>query len=130
LFVHFKTLTISVFNEAPLVESVIRDDKSHCCSLKNLPHIYLQGYAAGFPIVIPTTVSRLRSRQLLDHLLDGNYLDAAGTKALTAELLTYNSDLQLLGYVRFAFRWTAHGQVEGEPQALPFHLGCNLIGYS
>lgn len=73
----------------------------------------LQGYAAGFPVLLPTGVSALRASQLVTHLLDGNYLDSQRSKAMTAELLTYNPDLQLLGYMRGSFAWASHGQVEG-----------------
>jgi hypothetical protein len=76
----------------------------------------LQGYAAGFPIVLPTSVSQNRSQVLLTHLLDGNYLDALGSKTLNAELLLYNPDLLVLGYMKGTFVWTAHGQVEGQYQ--------------
>jgi hypothetical protein len=75
--------------------------------------VVLQGYSAGFPVLLPVGVSALRAQQLVGHLLGGNYLDAAGSKALSAELLTYNPDLQLLGYAAGSFTWTRHGAVEG-----------------
>jgi hypothetical protein len=77
----------------------------------------LQGYSPGFPVLLPVGVSALRAQQLVGHLLDGNYLDAAGSKGLRAELLVYNPDLQLLGYAAASFTWTRHGQVEGEARA-------------
>jgi hypothetical protein len=76
-------------------------------------HVMLQGYAPGFPLLLPVGVSALRAQQLVGHLLDGNYLDGTGSKGLSAELLTYNPDLQLLGYASGSFTWTRHGAVEG-----------------
>jgi hypothetical protein len=78
----------------------------------------LQGYPRGFPLLLPVGVSAQRAQQLVGHLLDGNYLDDAGSKALSAELLTYNPDLQLLGYVAGSFTWTKHGAVEGRGRAV------------
>ncbi len=50
---------------------------------------------------------------MVQMLMDGNYLDKR-TKGLTAELLTYNSDLRVLGYAKMEFRWQADGTVSGE----------------
>lgn len=72
-----------------------------------------QGYDPGFPVLLPVDISASRAQQLVTHLLDGNYLDGQRSKGMTAELLTYNPDLQLLGYVRGDFYWTEYGQVIG-----------------
>ena len=90
----------------------------------------MQGYAAGFPVVLPTSVSKSRLNLLLTHLMDGNYLDALGSKTLTAELLLYNGDLRVLGYIKGTFDWKAHGQVEGEAkQQLQEHPSALLTPY-
>jgi hypothetical protein len=76
--------------------------------------LLLQAYPAGFPILIPTAVSRSRAQQLLLSLADGNYLDAGGTQDLSVQLLAYNAELKLLGFTHMAFDWTAHGQIQGK----------------
>lgn len=72
-----------------------------------------QGYPAGFPVLLPAAVSNDRVRQLVDFLMDGNYLDAAGSRQLTAELLSFNPNLRVLGYLQLQFAWQAHGAITG-----------------
>jgi len=49
----------------------------------------------------------------MQYLLDGNYLDTS-TRQLTAEMLTYNADLQVLGYTRATFDWQRDGAIKGQ----------------
>ena len=74
----------------------------------------LQAYPPGFPVLVANAVSRSRAQQLLQSLVDGNYLDAGGSQDLRVQLLVYNAELKLLGFVQMLFAWTAHGEIEGE----------------
>jgi hypothetical protein len=73
----------------------------------------VQGYPNGFPVLLPVKLSQHRSAAALQYLLDGNYLDKSKSKALTAELLTYNADLRVLGYSKLTFTWQQNGAVKG-----------------
>lgn len=82
-------------------------------SLTNvLPLLGLQGYPSGFPVLLPNSLSQQRSTALLQYLLDGNYLDKQ-TRQLTAEVVTYNAGLRVLGYTRAAFDWQGDGAIKG-----------------
>eukprot|EP00798_Chlamydomonas_sp_ICE-L_P008477 gene8477-4838_t len=54
----------------------------------------MKGYENGFP-----------------YLMDGNYLDDQ-TKGMTAEILSYNRDLHVLGYARGNFKWMLDGSIK------------------
>eukprot|EP00798_Chlamydomonas_sp_ICE-L_P022244 gene22244-29314_t len=43
--------------------------------------------------------------------MDGNYLDDK-TKGLTAEILSYNRELHVLGYARGNFKWMLDGSIK------------------
>jgi hypothetical protein len=45
--------------------------------------------------------------------LDGNYLDRS-TRQLTAEVVTYNAGLRVLGYTRATFDWQPDGAIKGK----------------
>ncbi len=79
----------------------------------NLELCTLQGYPVGFPVLLVNRLSQHRSADVLQFLMDGNFLDKR-TKGMTAELLTYNSDLRVLGYVKLSFEWKVDGTVAGE----------------
>jgi hypothetical protein len=74
--------------------------------------ITVQGYTAGFPVLLPTQLSRATSAAALQYLLDGNYLDKQ-SEQLTAELLTYNADLRVMGYAHMTFAWQRDGSISG-----------------
>lgn len=74
---------------------------------------FLQGYPSGFPVLLPNRLSQQRSTAVMQYLLDGNYLDKS-TRQLTAEMLTYNADLQVLGYTRATFDWQRDGAIKGK----------------
>lgn len=50
---------------------------------------------------------------MLQYLLDANYLDATNTRQLSAEMMTYNAELQVVGYTRATFDWKADGAIQG-----------------
>lgn len=77
-----------------------------CCLLG------LQGYPSGFPVLLSNRLSKQSSTALLQYLLDGNYLDK-DTRQLTAEVVTYNAGLHVLGYTRATFDWQADGAIKG-----------------
>lgn len=74
----------------------------------------MQGYPDGYPVLLPVELSELRAAEALQYLLDGNFLDRKTSKALTAELLTYNADLKLFGYSQLTFTWQKDGTIGGE----------------
>lgn len=86
----------------------------------------MQGYAPGFPVLLSTRMSQHRSADALQYLLDGNYLDKQ-SKRLTAELLTYNGDLQVVGYTRITFDWQQDGSIKGDCCANSRKL-CGRVG--
>jgi hypothetical protein len=80
----------------------------------------LASYPQGFPVLLDNMLSKARSSVVMQYLQDANFLDSH-TKALSAELLTYSSDLQALGYVRCVFAWQVRcNQLAGLPLA-PLH---------
>lgn len=74
--------------------------------------LHLQGYPFGFPVLLPNRLSQQRSTAVLQYLLDGNYLDKH-TRQLTAEAMTYNAELAVLGYTRATFDWQEDGAIKG-----------------
>jgi hypothetical protein len=76
-----------------------------------LPH--LQGYAPGFPVLLPLQLSQARSAAAMQYLLDGNYLDKQSA-GLSAQLLVYNADLRILGHVKIDFQWRDDGSIKGK----------------
>ncbi len=82
-----------------------------CCVCPNV-----QGYPSGFPMLLPNRLSQQRSTAVMQYLLDGNYLDKH-TRRLTAEAMTYNSELKVLGYTRATFDWQEDGAIKGKPRA-------------
>jgi hypothetical protein len=90
--------------------------------------IAVQGYAAGFPVLLPTQLSRATSAAALQYLLDGNYLDKQ-SKQLTAELLTYNADLRVIGYAHMTFAWQRDGSISGVPASAGLEI-CSSMGGS
>eukprot|EP00879_Flechtneria_rotunda_P033490 GHRR01037098.1.p2 GENE.GHRR01037098.1~~GHRR01037098.1.p2 ORF type:complete len:104 (-),score=40.98 GHRR01037098.1:27-338(-) len=78
-----------------------------CCCFKPL-----QGYPRGFPVLLPNKLFQARSASALQYLIDGNYLDKK-SKRMAAELLTFNADLQVLGYTQLIFDWKKDGAIQG-----------------
>ncbi len=74
-------------------------------------------------MLLVNRLSQHRSADVVQFLMDGNFLDKR-TKSMTAELLTYNSDLHVLGYVKLTFDWKADGTVAGEPRMGTFRTVC------
>ncbi|KAK9816624.1 hypothetical protein WJX72_002981 [[Myrmecia] bisecta] len=83
----------------------------------------MAAYPTGFPIVLTTRTSAARAQTLLQYLQYGRYLDASSL-GMTAQVLTYNSDSRVFGYVRIDFYWGAQGSVQTkfEVDALPLLL--------
>lgn len=52
----------------------------------------------------------------MQYLKDGNYLDDK-SRGLTAEMLTYNAHLEVLGFSRMRFEWQANGVITGKGAA-------------
>jgi hypothetical protein len=77
----------------------------------------LQGYAPGFPVLLPLQLSQARSAAAMQYLLDGNYLDKQSA-GLSAALLVYNADLRILGLARLHLQWRSDGSFTGEQQWL------------
>jgi hypothetical protein len=63
-------------------------------------------------VLLPNRLSQQRSTVVLQYLLDGNYLDKH-TRQLTAEAMTYNAELAVLGYTRATFDWQEDGAIKG-----------------
>lgn len=51
--------------------------------------------------------------QILAYLRDGSYLSSSHTNTLSAHLLTHNSRLDLLGYLRLDLDWRGDGRIRG-----------------
>jgi hypothetical protein len=78
--------------------------------------VCVQGYPSGFPVLMPNRLSQQRSTAVLQYLMDSNYLDK-NTRQLTAEAMTYNAELAVLGYTRATFNWHADGTIKGTSTA-------------
>jgi hypothetical protein len=72
----------------------------------------LQGYAPGFPLLLPAAMLARHASSAMTYLRDGSFLDSR-TRELRGELLTYNPHLKVLGYAELRFRWQPDGAVTG-----------------
>ena len=50
---------------------------------------------------------------MLQYLRDGDYLDRRYTDSLSIELLSYNAELHVLGYLNVGLEWGADGSIQG-----------------
>eukprot|EP00798_Chlamydomonas_sp_ICE-L_P019373 gene19373-26022_t len=64
----------------------------------------MKGYGNGFPVLFENRMIEEQAANVMQYLMDGNYLDDK-TKGLTAEILSYNRELHVLGYARGNFKW-------------------------
>ncbi|KAL0024068.1 hypothetical protein WJX79_002467 [Trebouxia sp. C0005] len=71
----------------------------------------MSGFQLGFPAVFDNRLSQNDSQRMLTVLTEGNYLDV-NTAALTARLLTFNSELKVYGYARVDFTWDPSGSID------------------
>ncbi|GAX82864.1 hypothetical protein CEUSTIGMA_g10291.t1 [Chlamydomonas eustigma] len=102
-----------IFNNMPLFYNTSDDQQ---ISVNGIPygfhHLDMPGYDDGFPVLFENSLSQTRSAQLMQYLLDGSYLDAS-SDTMTAELLTYNPVLHILGYAQAMFQWRDDGSITG-----------------
>eukprot|EP00798_Chlamydomonas_sp_ICE-L_P022445 gene22445-29559_t len=70
----------------------------------------MKGYENGFPVLFENRMREEQASNVMQYLMDGNYLDYK-TKGLTAEILSYNRDLHVLGYARGNFKWMLDGSI-------------------
>ncbi|EFJ43198.1 hypothetical protein VOLCADRAFT_96666 [Volvox carteri f. nagariensis] len=66
----------------------------------------------GFPVLLDTALTATRLQHVLAALRQGGYLNAHLTESMTAQVVSYNSDLRIFGYWRAVFRWGSQGLVE------------------
>eukprot|EP00798_Chlamydomonas_sp_ICE-L_P004363 gene4363-14486_t len=71
----------------------------------------MKGYENGFPVLFENRMQEEQAANVMQYLMDGNYLDYK-TKGLTAEILSYNRDLHVLGYARGNFKWMLDGSIQ------------------
>eukprot|EP00798_Chlamydomonas_sp_ICE-L_P008465 gene8465-4909_t len=80
----------------------------------------MKGYENGFPVLfenrmrksdVSVDMKQERAANVMQYLMDGNYLDEQ-TKGLTAEILSYNRDLHVLGYARGKVKWMLDGSIK------------------
>eukprot|EP00798_Chlamydomonas_sp_ICE-L_P030221 gene30221-35209_t len=71
----------------------------------------MKGYKTGFPVLFENRMREEQAANVMQYLMDGNYLDYK-TKGLTAEILSYNRDLHVLGYARGNFKWMLDGSIK------------------
>ncbi|KXZ53422.1 hypothetical protein GPECTOR_7g1320 [Gonium pectorale] len=65
----------------------------------------------AYPVLFDTSLTEKRALQALLALSEGAYLDRAMTESLSAQLVSYSSDLRVFGFWRGEFRWGAEGAV-------------------
>eukprot|EP00891_Asterochloris_glomerata_P006683 jgi/Astpho2/6683/Aster-05036 len=63
-----------------------------------------------FPLLVSSQVSQKRSRQVLQFIRDGDYLDGE-THTLDVKLISYSPSTQLLGVAAARFQWNPSGSV-------------------
>eukprot|EP00798_Chlamydomonas_sp_ICE-L_P008501 gene8501-4860_t len=68
-------------------------------------------YENGFPVLFENRMIKEQAANVMQYLMDGNYLDDQ-TKGMTAEILSYNRDLHVLGYARGNFKWMLDGSIK------------------
>ncbi|PNW72097.1 hypothetical protein CHLRE_16g682550v5 [Chlamydomonas reinhardtii] len=73
-------------------------------------HRPLQGYADGFPVVLPVELSSTRMADLLRYLQDANYLDRYSS-SLGVRLLLFSADLRAFGAAALTFKWAPDGSI-------------------
>ncbi|KAG2451339.1 hypothetical protein HYH02_003943 [Chlamydomonas schloesseri] len=73
-------------------------------------HRPLQGFADGFPVVLPVELSSARLADLLTYLQDANYLDRYSS-GLHVRLLLFSADLRAFGAAALAFTWAPDGSI-------------------
>eukprot|EP00798_Chlamydomonas_sp_ICE-L_P007688 gene7688-851_t len=71
----------------------------------------MKGYENGFPVLFENRMIEEQAANVMQYLMDGNYLDGK-TKGLTAEILSYNQELHVLGYARGNFKWMLDGSIK------------------
>eukprot|EP00798_Chlamydomonas_sp_ICE-L_P026832 gene26832-4428_t len=71
----------------------------------------MKGYENGFPVLFENRMREEQAANVMQYLMDGNYLDYK-TKGLTAEILSYNRGLHVLGYARGNFKWMLDGSIK------------------
>ena len=70
----------------------------------------LEGRAAGFPVVVPTTSDRAGAAKMLGALQEGSFLDPL-SRELNIDLVSYNHFANLLSYSSSVVVWDRAGQI-------------------
>lgn len=71
----------------------------------------LEGKDTGFPVFFDINLSEAEAKKWYSYLEEGLFLDGE-TRSLTAELVTYNSELRIFGYLRVTFTFTDGGSIK------------------
>ncbi|KAG2430825.1 hypothetical protein HXX76_009800 [Chlamydomonas incerta] len=73
-------------------------------------HRPLQGFADGFPVVLPVELSSARLAELMTYLRDARYLDRYSSR-LGVRLLLFSADLRAFGATALTFTWVPDGSI-------------------
>ncbi|KAG2452521.1 hypothetical protein HYH02_002759 [Chlamydomonas schloesseri] len=74
--------------------------------------------APGYPLVLDTHLSAKRAEQAITYIRDGGYLAETLTKTLRVQLVSYNADAQVFGYLRLDLSWLDSGLIGGATRLL------------
>ncbi|KAF5825832.1 hypothetical protein DUNSADRAFT_6611, partial [Dunaliella salina] len=96
---------------------IITNERPRCTqlfSLNELPyafqHIPLKTKRDGFPAFFDINLSEQEAQDWATYLEEGLYIDDL-THEVTAEVLTYNAPLRIVGYLLMGFKFTSGGTI-------------------
>eukprot|EP00798_Chlamydomonas_sp_ICE-L_P003743 gene3743-13802_t len=71
----------------------------------------LKGFPDGYPFLFDINLNQARVQHMLKYLKEGSYLISSATKTMTAQVSSYNRDLQIYGYLKIVFSWSDNGLI-------------------
>eukprot|EP00798_Chlamydomonas_sp_ICE-L_P012337 gene12337-15513_t len=71
-----------------------------------------KSFPGGYPFLFDINLNQARVEHMLTYLKEGSYLTRTATKTLTAQVSSYNRDLQIYGYLKIVFSWSDSGLIK------------------
>lgn len=102
----------------PASEGMIVNSEPFCAELFNarsMPfgfrHFDLKGKEKGFPFLFDINLSEKEAQRWYTFMEEGLYLDG-NTKMLTAEMVVYNGELDVFGFIEILFHFADGGSIQ------------------
>ncbi|GMH41042.1 hypothetical protein BSKO_08952 [Bryopsis sp. KO-2023] len=84
-------------------------------SIRDIPYGFrafdLEGKSIGFPVFFDINLSEGEAKRWYSYIDEGLFLDG-DTRTVTAEMVTYNAELMIFGFVRVSFTFTDGGSIK------------------